>query len=96
MDFKLAKGCTGCDNVLKNIKKITGKSSSDTIEDGLETTMGPTEVPDYLETAIKEGKVASKKLVDNVNANSKPTTKRLAKKIEGDAIAFRVKKGPRR
>jgi len=90
MDFKIAKACSGCDRVLKNMKKVTGGSTGD-IEDGVENVMGKLEVPEYLTAVEKEGKSVSKQIVDSLNANSKPTAKNLAKKMAGDSIAFRSK-----
>jgi len=89
MDFKIAKACSGCDRVLKNIKKVTGDSTSD-IEDGVERTMGKLEVPEYLTAVEKEGKAVSKQIVDKLNAGSKAVSKRLSKKMEGE-IKFRGK-----
>jgi hypothetical protein len=89
MDFKIAKACSGCERVIKNMSKLTGDSTGD-IEDGVERTMGKMEVPEYLGAIEKEGKAVSKQIVDKMNAGSKAVSKRLEKKMEGD-IAFRGK-----
>ena len=90
MDFKIAKACSGCDRVLKNMKKVTGDSTGD-IEDGVETTMGKMEVPEYLTSVEKESKSVSKKIVDKLNATGKSNAKRMSKRMAGDPMAFRAK-----
>lgn len=96
MDFKVekAKKCYGTEKVLKNMNKITGKSTGN-VEEGLENTIGKMndrniEVEGYL-TGIGDGKAVAK-IVDNLNATGKSNAKKLAEKMEkGGPIAFRGK-----
>jgi len=93
MNFKLNKTkFGGTDKVLKNMQKITGTSTGDGIEDGIETGMGELEVSDYLGKVQNESKGIAKDIVGKLNAAGKTTRKKLSKKMVGDAIAFRKRK----
>lgn len=93
MDFKIKNKMGGTDKVLKNMQKITGTSSVDNIEDGIENGIGELDVSSYIGKLQSDSKSVTKNIVGKLN-KSKDTVKNLNKKMEvkeGKSL-FRKKK----
>jgi len=72
MDFKVGKTCSGCDRIIKNLKKISNDQVVDKIEDSLESNgTNKGDVAAFLKKTADDAEKTSKQLVKKMNENAK-------------------------
>ena len=63
MDLNTAKGCTGCDKVLKNMRKISGETSSHSVKDvGGNGVIAETNLDGFLHETVEGNKLSISKI----------------------------------
>lgn len=71
MEFKVGKTCNGCDQIIKNMNKMTNVNLSEKVEDSIGGEVAKADVGKFLKETSGHAEKTSKHLVKKMNDNAR-------------------------